>query len=492
MKRQWMINGALFAGVVAGVLFLEALFGLADPVERNSRALAASMKALKDGESGTKISLEEVVPFSWEEVYSFDPYVSVEEMKGVLGTGGKHLTEAISEGQVQLVFLEQGEVTASVCGYGEDLGYDIDLGLWEDGKRYRRVSAGVNEFTLYTDGEYPRLVFEGERFLGTILERWESSALVAVDEGFPIRASGDQVYISLAEEQEAEPGDRVEVFYDGWVQETFPLQLGGQMRVRLNPPEAGELPEPSGPSEASEMADSPETGPFHAVGTAGEEEPARTPTGYDSGEVQRISIYYGGTLYLYEAAGFDLPLEEGFQLVGTVEESSDREYLFRELCGTRLEPGQEVYAHPEQRDRVYVKFDRGFGRFLADEGRSTVLAEGLPGLAMEVSQVGAGAVTVEIRNDSAFPCLYGEPYQLEQKRGEGWYVLPYVMDGNVGFHSIGYEIQEGESASWTAEFAWLYGELEPGVYRIVKELSILQEDGTWLDGIFAAEFSVTA
>ena len=55
---------------------------------------------------------------------------------------------------------------------------------------------------------------------------------------------------------------------------------------------------------------------------------------------------------------------------------------------------------------------------------------------MEVSQVGAGAVTVEIRNDSAFPCLYGDPYQLEQKRGEGWYVLPYVVDGNVGFHSI--------------------------------------------------------
>ena len=111
---------------------------------------------------------------------------------------------------------------------------------------------------------------------------------------------------------------------------------------------------------------------------------------------------------------------------------------------------------------------------------------------MEVSQVGDGAVTVAIRNDSAFPCLYGGPYQLEQKRGEGWYVLPYVVDGNVGFHSIGYEIPKGESASWTAEFAWLYGELEPGVYRIVKEMSILQEDGTWLDGIFAAEFSVTA
>ena len=40
------------------------------------------------------------------------------------------------------------------------------------------------------------------------------------------------------------------------------------------------------------------------------------PTGYASEEIQRISVFYDGSLYLYNATGFDLPREDGWQFWG--------------------------------------------------------------------------------------------------------------------------------------------------------------------------------
>ena len=90
---------------------------------------------------------------------------------------------------------------------------------------------GMDRMTLRTEGEYPRLVFEGETFEGVITELYRQSALVSVEEGWPIRDSGDQVFVQLNEEQTktAAIGDRVKVNYDGMVMESYPLQLGGQM-----------------------------------------------------------------------------------------------------------------------------------------------------------------------------------------------------------------------------------------------------------------------
>ena len=42
------------------------------------------------------------------------------------------------------------------------------------------------------------------------------------------------------------------------------------------------------------------------------------PTGYASEEIQRISVFYDGSLYLFNATGFDLPREDGWQFLGKV------------------------------------------------------------------------------------------------------------------------------------------------------------------------------
>lgn len=206
-----------------------------DPVRKNTRALAKNMESLKTMESGTKISLSEYTPFSWEAVYSFDPYTSKEEMEAVIHTECSDIQETINEGMTQLIFLSGGRVVASVCGYGENLGYSVDLGQWEDGRNYRRISSGMDVFTLYNDGEYSRLVFEGETFTGTIEKIYENGmAEVAIDEEYANRTS-DRAHILLPEELQgkAAEGNRVQVTYDGWVAETYPVQIPGLMKVRL-------------------------------------------------------------------------------------------------------------------------------------------------------------------------------------------------------------------------------------------------------------------
>lgn len=123
-------------------------------------------------------------------------------------------------------------------------------------------------------------------------------------------------------------------------------------------------------------------GVLSACQAKGGETAALTPTGYSSGEVQRISVYYGGALYLYTANGFDGPLEDGFVKVGEVEKTDNNEYPKEELCGTHLDAGQEVYASPETPSKIYVKYDSGYAAF---ERQST---EAEPGTAGESAEKG--------------------------------------------------------------------------------------------------------
>ncbi|EFC94285.1 hypothetical protein CE91St54_34240 [Hungatella hathewayi] len=52
-----------------------------------------------------------------------------------------------------------------------------------------------------------------------------------------------------------------------------------------------------------------------------------------------------------------------FEKVGTVSDVNNAEYPSEEFHGSRLETGQEVYASQAIPEKLYVKYDRGFGLF---------------------------------------------------------------------------------------------------------------------------------
>lgn len=46
-------------------------------------------------------------------------------MEKAIGLSSPSIQETVSEGMVQLLFVKEGRVVASVCGYAERLGYQI-------------------------------------------------------------------------------------------------------------------------------------------------------------------------------------------------------------------------------------------------------------------------------------------------------------------------------------------------------------------------------
>ncbi len=84
-------------------------------------ALKRAMSQVQDGE----LTLNKVVPFPWDAAYTFPPYTSKEEIEKALGFSSASIRETVNEGMVQLLFVKDGRVTASVCGYPEKLGYQV-------------------------------------------------------------------------------------------------------------------------------------------------------------------------------------------------------------------------------------------------------------------------------------------------------------------------------------------------------------------------------
>lgn len=82
-------------------------------------------KALTGVSNVEWVTLDEVVPFKWEKVYTFTPYTSKEEIEEVIGFSSSSITETINEGMVQLIFVKEDKIISSVCGYAGSLGYSV-------------------------------------------------------------------------------------------------------------------------------------------------------------------------------------------------------------------------------------------------------------------------------------------------------------------------------------------------------------------------------
>ena len=74
-----------------------------------------------------EITLNEVVPFAWDAVYTFSPYTSKEEIEAIIGFKSSSIRETVNEGMVQLLFVENDSVVASICGYPDNLGYSVSF-----------------------------------------------------------------------------------------------------------------------------------------------------------------------------------------------------------------------------------------------------------------------------------------------------------------------------------------------------------------------------
>ena len=77
---------------------------------------------------------------------------------------------------------------------------------------------------------------------------------------------------------------------------------------------------------------------------------------------------------------------------------------------------------------------------------------------------------------------YGDDYSLERLDGEAWTPVPVIFDGEWAINSIAYIIPkepENSASDWAVDWEWLYGELEPGDYRIGKSVLDFRGSGDY-------------
>ena len=105
---------------------------------------------------------------------------------------------------------------------------------------------------------------------------------------------------------------------------------------------------------------------------------------------------------------------------------------------------------------------------------------GAENVTMALSDVTPTGAVVTIQDCNPEPFVYGEWYVIEQEKDGLWYEVKTKIT-DYGFNEIGWLTDENGALTMDVDWAWLYGELPAGQYRILKQA------GTEIIG---AEFTV--
>lgn len=111
--------------LIAVVLLILYRLLVRDIWDVNARLLKDNVLSLD--QKVESVNLKDLTPFEWDTVYSFDPYTSNEQVYETVGYKWDRISEALSEGMNQIVFLNDGEVVCYVYGYPENNKYGISF-----------------------------------------------------------------------------------------------------------------------------------------------------------------------------------------------------------------------------------------------------------------------------------------------------------------------------------------------------------------------------
>ena len=105
----------------------------------------------------------------------------------------------------------------------------------------------------------------------------------------------------------------------------------------------------------------------------------------------------------------------------------------------------------------------GSGEEILD-GASMVIKEGT------LSRSGASILITDY-SESDEVHTYGDWFRIDEYVDGKWVELEPIID-DYGFNAIGYTVDENHELEMDVNWEWLYGELEDGTYRLVKDVAV--------------------
>ncbi len=151
------------------------------------------------------------------------------------------------------------------------------------------------------------------------------------------------------------------------------------------------------------------------------------------------------------------------------------------------------YQYGPVKDTIEVYMPEGSGenRWIVFKKRphSEMAPRELEGVRMEVSSATDKLVTVVFENDTDKEIQTGDYFWLERRTEDGWEALEPVIE-NYAFHMVAYTVEKDKPLELEVQYDWLFGQLEPGEYRIVKQVNDFRETGDFDTYEYRAEFAV--
>lgn len=116
---------------------------------------------------------------------------------------------------------------------------------------------------------------------------------------------------------------------------------------------------------------------------------------------------------------------------------------------------------------MFNGYKNGYNEPQIIEGISMVIKDGT------LTNKSATIIITDRREDEEH--TYGDSFRIEKKVDNKWFNLDTKIK-NYGFNSIGYSVDENRKLQLNVNWEWLYGELESGEYRLIKDFAISKND----------------
>lgn len=99
-------------------------------------------------------------------------------------------------------------------------------------------------------------------------------------------------------------------------------------------------------------------------------------------------------------------------------------------------------------------------------------------------------LTLLFENETGTEFTYGEAYILEERIDEEWFEVPIQSGLDYAFVDIGHTLSGNASAESAVDWEWLFGAIDPGEYRIIKEVMDVRAPGDYDTYPLSAEFII--
>ena len=212
-RKKWLVLFLFATLLIFSGFMYYILFG--NPfVSWNDNKLEKAMDDL----SAETITLEEIIPFEWDEVYTFATYKSRAEIAETIGFDSPEIKETVSEFMTQLIFVKDDKIVSCICKYPDRAGFYINL--WD-----ARKGESTGSYLEYGDN----ILFsveqkDGYKYLKA-KERGATEIFVAHN------LEGDELEVQVSNVQDIRTENHVDDMGSEWQCVVFSCYPGAKLTV---------------------------------------------------------------------------------------------------------------------------------------------------------------------------------------------------------------------------------------------------------------------